>query len=182
VLVAHTAAFSFSLVALVGVPRSHSQASLIAAPTLSTTPTQHEAVIGTVIGRQCGELRRLSLRPGVEFVLFAQRAVFGSDYEDGRRVHSSKPSSAWAAQIARHGFKVPRARPEWVREPDRVTMKLREFFGRSSKLRAQPAHRPEDCLHQPRRQRSIRDQLLRRWHRPSIQARRSCHPLVSPHC
>src|SRR5215472_3863988 len=42
----------------------------------------------------------------------AQRVVFGSDYEAGRRVHSSEPSSACARQITRHGFKVPRARSE----------------------------------------------------------------------
>jgi hypothetical protein len=38
-----SAAFSFSLVALVGVPRSYWQVSLIVAPALSTTPTQHES-------------------------------------------------------------------------------------------------------------------------------------------
>jgi hypothetical protein len=46
----------------------------------------------------------------------AQRVVFGSDYEAGRRVHSSEPSSACVRQITRHGFKVfrtrSRARPE----------------------------------------------------------------------
>src|SRR5262249_6184715 len=35
----------------------------------------------------------------------AQRAVFGSDYEAGRRVHSSESSSACVRQITRHGFK-----------------------------------------------------------------------------
>jgi hypothetical protein len=34
----------FVMVALVGVPRSYWQVSLIVAPALSTTPTQHEAV------------------------------------------------------------------------------------------------------------------------------------------
>jgi hypothetical protein len=41
---------------LVGVPRSYWQVSLIVALALSTTPTQHEAVIGTVIVRQCSVL------------------------------------------------------------------------------------------------------------------------------
>jgi len=38
-----SAAFSFSLVALVGVLRSHWQVSLIVAPALSMMPTQHES-------------------------------------------------------------------------------------------------------------------------------------------
>ena len=66
-----SAAFSFSLVALVGVPRSYWQVSLIMASALSKTPTQHEAVIGTVNRASMSELRR-------------------------RRVHSSEPSSACA--------------------------------------------------------------------------------------
>ena len=45
------------------------------------------------------------LPPGAHI---AQRVVFGSDDEAGRRVHSSEPSSACARQITRHGFKVPR--------------------------------------------------------------------------
>src|SRR5262249_30686322 len=49
------------------------------------------------------------LPPGAHI---AQRVVFGSDDEAGRRVHSSEPSSACAGQITRHGFKVPRARSE----------------------------------------------------------------------
>src|SRR5262249_7811724 len=53
-----SAAFSFSLVALVGVPRSYWQVSLIVAPALSTTPAQHEAVIGTVNRASMWELRR----------------------------------------------------------------------------------------------------------------------------
>jgi hypothetical protein len=90
-----SAAFSFSLVALVGVPRSYWQVSLIVAPALSTTPAQHEAVIGTVNRASMWELRR-------------------------RRVHSSAPSSACARPDHPSGFsrppvwvfKVPRARPE----------------------------------------------------------------------
>ena len=74
-------------VAVVGVPCRRSRASLIATTALSTTPTQHEAVIGTVNRTSMWELRR-------------------------RRVHSSEPSSACARQITRHGFKVPRARSE----------------------------------------------------------------------
>src|SRR5215831_8522594 len=43
----------------------------------------------------------------------AQRVVFGSDYEDGQRVHSSAPRAQPApAQTARQGFKVRRARSE----------------------------------------------------------------------
>ena len=49
------------------------------------------------------------LPPGARI---AQRVVFGSDYEEGQRVHSSAPSSACAPQTARQGFKVPRARSE----------------------------------------------------------------------
>ena len=39
--------------------------------------------------------------------IVSKRVISGSDYEDGRRVHSSEPSSACAPKIARHGFKVP---------------------------------------------------------------------------
>src|SRR5215472_12063380 len=46
---------------------------------------EHDAVIDTVRGRQCAVLNF----PSAELVLFARRVVFGSDYEDGRRVHSS---------------------------------------------------------------------------------------------
>src|SRR5262252_5725868 len=90
-----SAAFSFSLVALVGVPRSYWQVSLIVAPALSTTPAQHEAVIGTSIGRQCGS------------------------YAGGACIPPRRAQPA-PAQTARLGFprppvwvfKVPRARPE----------------------------------------------------------------------
>jgi hypothetical protein len=59
-----SAAFSFSLVvnkvmvALVGVPRNYWQVSLIVVPALSTTPTQHEAVSGTVNRASMWELCR----------------------------------------------------------------------------------------------------------------------------
>ena len=42
--------------------------------------------------------------PGVELVLFTQRVIFGSDYEDGWRGHFSELSSACARPDARHGF------------------------------------------------------------------------------
>jgi hypothetical protein len=48
------------------------------------------------------------LPPGAHI---AQRVVCGSDYEAGRRVHSSRAQPA-PAEIVRHGFKVPRARSE----------------------------------------------------------------------
>ena len=49
--------------------------------------------------------------PSAELVLFARRVVFGSDYEDGRRVHSSQLSSARARpDRPSPRFKVPRAR------------------------------------------------------------------------
>src|SRR5215469_12382236 len=80
------AAFSFSLIALVGVPPSYWQVSLIVAPALSTTPTQHEAVIRTVNRASMWELRR-------------------------RRVHSSAPSSACARPDRPSGFSRP---PVWV--------------------------------------------------------------------
>ena len=78
-----------------GVPCRRSRASLIATTALSTTPTQHEAVIGTVNRVSMWELCR-------------------------RRVHSAEPNSACARQITRHGFKVPpstfRALPEGCRK------------------------------------------------------------------
>jgi len=70
----------------VGVPRSYWQVSLIVAPALSTTPAQHEAVIGTVNRASMWELRR-------------------------RRVHSSAPSSACARPDRPSGFSRP---PVWV--------------------------------------------------------------------
>jgi len=54
----------------------------------------HENIYGTLSRhRQREGSRDLA---GVAFVLIAQRVVFGGDYEDGRRVHSSEPSSACA--------------------------------------------------------------------------------------
>ena len=49
------------------------------------------------------------LPPGARI---ARRVVFGSDYEDGRRVLPPSRVQPAPAQIAWHGFKVPRARSE----------------------------------------------------------------------
>src|SRR5215831_1096310 len=75
-----------------------------------------EAIETRPIGVARTRLHRF-LTPGARI---AQRVVFGSDYEDGQRVHSSAPSSACACtrppvrvfQTARQGFKVPRTRSE----------------------------------------------------------------------
>jgi len=74
---------------LITIAMPQAMRSIAARPVDDADP-EHEAVIGTVIA--CVNV--LSLTSRLEFVLFAPRVVFGSDYEDGRRVHSSAPSSA----------------------------------------------------------------------------------------
>ena len=49
------------------------------------------------------------LPPGV---LIAQRVVFGSDYEDGGACIPPSRAQSAPAEIAHHGFKVPRTRSE----------------------------------------------------------------------
>jgi len=63
------------MVALVGVPRIHSQASLIAAPAfIDDADPEHDAVIDTVRGRQCAVLNFPAQNSS-----FLRRVVFGSD-------------------------------------------------------------------------------------------------------
>src|SRR5262249_38155508 len=65
----------------------------------------HENIYGTLSRhRQREGSRDLA---DVAFVLIAQQVVFGGDYEDGRRVQSSEPSSACAPP----GFPQVRAPP-----------------------------------------------------------------------
>ena len=93
----------------------------------------------------CGSIHRRAREPAYTDFLppgarIAQRVVFGGDYEDGRRAHSSGPSEPAPAQTARQGFKVPRARSdpfpnaaESAREIEFLTVKT--GFGPSSKGR-----------------------------------------------
>src|SRR5215470_14353785 len=64
------------------------------------------------------------LPPGARI---AQRVVFGSDYEDGQRVHSSAPRSACARPDRPSGFSRPPVRvlrcPEHVPSPSRTLWK-----------------------------------------------------------
>src|SRR5215467_12802240 len=90
------------------------------------------------------------LLPGVEFVLFAQRVVFGSDYEDGQRVHSSAPSSACARPDRPSGFSRPPVRvlrcPEHVLSP---SLTLRKSAGKPNFSRSMPVLGPPrtSCRH-----------------------------------
>ena len=73
---------------LVGVPRSYSRASLIAARAfIDDADPEHDAVIDT-----SEAVNTLSLTSQRRTRPFARRVVFGSDDEDGRRVHSSELS------------------------------------------------------------------------------------------
>src|SRR5215469_11368941 len=70
------------------------------------------------------------LPPGARI---AQRVVFGSDYEDGQRVHSSAPSSACArpdrpVRVFQTAVRVLRC-PEHVPSPSRT---LRKSAGKSN--------------------------------------------------
>ena len=80
------------------------------------------------------------LPPGARI---AQRALFGSDYEDGQRVHSSAPSSACGRPDRPSGFSRPPVRvlrcPEHVPSPSRT---LRKAAGTSNFSRSRPVLGP----------------------------------------
>src|SRR5262249_41944934 len=101
--------------------------------------------------------------PGVELVLFAQRVVFGSDYEDGQRVHSSAPSSACARPDRPSGFSRPPVRvlrcPEHVPSPSRT---LRKSAGKPNFSRSDAGLGPSERSLANRRRRPNLPDLARK--------------------